>query len=114
MALGAAGESDDGHQSSPGAIRAGGHPPGVPTISRFHGIVVAMFFGDHPPPHIHVTYAEHQGRIAFRTGEVLTGDLPGRIVRMVVEWCELRRSELEHDWELAQAKLPLEQIEPLP
>jgi len=52
----------------------------VPTISRFYGIVIAMYFGDHPPPHIHVSYSGHEGRIAFRTGDVMTGDLPGA-------WC---------------------------
>jgi len=86
----------------------------VPTISRFYGIVSAMYFGDHPPPHIHVSYSGHEGRIAFRTGEVLTGDLPGRVVRMVVEWCELRRSDLERNWDRAQARLPLDEIDPLP
>jgi hypothetical protein len=25
-------------------------------ISRFFGIVVAMFYNDHPPPHFHVRY----------------------------------------------------------
>jgi hypothetical protein len=26
----------------------------LPEISRFFGIVVAMFYHDHPPPHFHV------------------------------------------------------------
>lgn len=86
----------------------------VPTICRFRGIAILMLFGDHPPPHVHVTYGEHDGRIALRTGDVLSGDLPPRVVRMVVEWCHLRRSALENNRELAQAKMPLEQIEPLP
>jgi hypothetical protein len=37
----------------------------VPTISVFYGIVIAMFFNDHDPPHFHARYAEHQARIAI-------------------------------------------------
>jgi len=85
----------------------------VPTISRFYGIVITMYYRDHPPAHIHVRYGEYQGRIAYRSGEVLTGELPGRVVRMVVEWCGLRHDELDANWERAQAKLPLTKIEPL-
>ncbi len=55
----------------------------MPTISRFYGIVVTLYFGNHPPPHIHVEYSGHEGRIAFLTGDVMTGDVPGRVVRMV-------------------------------
>ncbi len=73
-----------------------------------------VYFGDHPPPHIHVEYSGHQARIDFRTGDVLTGDLPRRVERMVVEWCELRCPELERNWKRAQAKLPLDEVDPLP
>jgi len=44
----------------------------MPVICTFFGIVIRMYFGDHPPPHFH---AEHQGQQAtfnFR-GELLTG-----------------------------------------
>jgi hypothetical protein len=30
----------------------------VPTISRFMGIAIAMFFDDHGPPHFHARHAE--------------------------------------------------------
>ncbi len=86
----------------------------MPTISRFYGIVITMYFRDHPPPHIHVRYGERQGRVAYLSGEVLTGDLPGRVVRMIVEWCGLHADELDTNWDRAQAKLPLTEIEPLP
>jgi hypothetical protein len=41
----------------------------VPTISRFYGIVIAMYFGDHAPPHVHARYGGHKGRIAIRPGD---------------------------------------------
>ena len=32
----------------------------MPEISRFYGIVVRLFYGDHGPPHFHAEYAgEH-------------------------------------------------------
>ena len=34
----------------------------MPEITRFHGIVVKIFFRDeHNPPHIHAVYGEHNG-----------------------------------------------------
>jgi len=40
----------------------------MPTISLFYGIVIAMFFNDHDPPHFHARYAEHHARVAIETG----------------------------------------------
>ncbi|MFW5856472.1 MAG: DUF4160 domain-containing protein, partial [Planctomycetota bacterium] len=28
----------------------------MPEISRFYGIVIALFFGDHNPPHFHARF----------------------------------------------------------
>ncbi len=86
----------------------------MPTISVFYGIVIAMFFNDHDPPHFHARYAESHARVAIATGDLLDGDLPPRAVRLVKEWTELHRDELEEDWRLAQELQPLRPIEPLP
>lgn len=29
----------------------------MPELSRFYGIVIQMYFDDHPPPHFHAIYA---------------------------------------------------------
>jgi len=47
----------------------------VPEISRFFGIVIAMFYGDHLPPHFHARYGEHRAIIDIESGTVLTGRL---------------------------------------
>lgn len=86
----------------------------MPTISVFYGIVIAMFFNDHDPPHFHARYAEHHARIAIATGEVLHGHLPPRAARLVKEWTDLHRGELEEDWRLARDRRPLNPIAPLP
>ncbi len=32
----------------------------MPEISRFLGIAIAIFYDDHPPPHFHARYGEHE------------------------------------------------------
>lgn len=86
----------------------------MPAISRFYGIVIAMFFNDHPPPHVHARYGGHKGRIAIATGEPLDGDLPARALRLIADWCELRRPELEANWARVERLEPLLPVEPLP
>lgn len=39
----------------------------MPRISAFYGIVIALFYGDHAPPHFHATYGELAGRVDIRT-----------------------------------------------
>ena len=84
----------------------------LPTVSPFYGIVIAMYYNDHDPPHFHARYAEYHARVA-ETGDLLDGDLPVRAVRLVKEWAALHRDELDGDWRLAQPMLPLRPIEPL-
>ena len=35
---------------------------GVPRISAFYGILITMYWLDHPPPHFHAAYAGHVAR----------------------------------------------------
>jgi len=87
--------------------------PAMPEISRFFGIVITMYQGDHGPPRFHARYGEHKARIAIADCEMLAGSLPPRALGMVVEWATSHRPELEHDWQLATSRLPLDRIEPL-
>ena len=56
----------------------------VPTISRFYGIVIRMYFEDHAPPHFHALYSGDEAVIAIVDGAVLRGRLPVARSR----WCE--------------------------
>ena len=40
-------------------------------LSPFYGIVIQMFGQDHPPPHFHALYAEHEALIDLQTLGVL-------------------------------------------
>ena len=86
----------------------------MPRISAFYGIIIAMYFDDHPPPHFHARYGEYEAQVAIATGEVLVGDLPRRALALVREWTALHRDELVADWDLAARQEPLRTIEPLP
>jgi len=86
----------------------------MPTISRFYGILIQMYFADHPPPHFHALYAEFEALIAIQTFEVLRGELPPRAMALVLEWAQQHRNELMRDWQLCvQNQIP-ERIRPLP
>ena len=85
----------------------------MPEISRFFGIIVRMYYDDHPPPHIHAEYQGNKAKIDFG-GNVLLGDLRSKTaLRLVREWIDLHDSDLRRDWELASDGKPLEKVAPL-
>jgi len=85
----------------------------MPEISRFLGIVIAMYYNDHPPPHFHAQYGEMEMRVNILTSEIISSDFPRRAQRFVLERYDLHKAELLADWELAQERKPLQKIEPL-
>ena len=85
----------------------------MPRVSEFFGVVIAMYFSDHNPPHFHAEYAGDEAEFSINTLEILQGGLPRRARALVVEWASLHRRELLANWERARQHLPLEDIEPL-
>jgi hypothetical protein len=92
---------------------AGGSIRGVPTICRFFGISIAMFFDDHGPPHFHARHAEGSAKVRIDTLEVIESNLGRRQLRFVLAWAELHQDELSENWKLARAGETLRPIEPL-
>ena len=84
----------------------------MPEISRFLGIVIAILYRDHEPPHFHATYGEYEITGGIRDG-VVKGKFPRRALAHVLEWYGLHREELEKDWQLAKERKPLLPIAPL-
>ena len=82
-------------------------------ICRFHGIVIGMFFKEHPPPHFHASYGANRLRVDIATGRILSGSFQPRERRLVLRWWRLHRTELSVNWSRAAAGLPLQRIEPL-
>ena len=58
----------------------------MPEISRFLGIVIAMYFNDHEPP---------------------------RVLGLVAEWAALHRFELRRNWTLLATEGKVRRITPL-
>lgn len=70
----------------------------MPEVARFYGIIIKLFFGDHPPPHFHAVYGEFVGLFDIRTLEMFEGDLPNRAKKLVLEWAEINQSDLLEMW----------------
>ena len=85
----------------------------MPTISAFYGILIRMFFNNHPPPHFHARHGEFEAAIAIETVEVTEGQLPSRALILVREWAMIHREELREDRQLCRANAVPEKIEPL-
>lgn len=49
----------------------------MPEISRFLGIVIAMYYRDHAPPHFHAIYGDFEVTVEIASGRV-NGDFPKR------------------------------------
>ncbi len=73
----------------------------MPTISRFYGIMILIYFKDkeHEPPHFHAVYGDEEEAILIETGKVMQGKLPLRAHRLVIEWWDEHRAELLDIWE---------------
>ena len=84
----------------------------LPEISRFLGIIIAMYYNDHRPPHLHAKYGDHEIMVYIEDG-LIDGWFPTRALRMVLEWHDLHKEELMDDWLLAEQRRPLNKIEPL-
>jgi hypothetical protein len=85
----------------------------MPEISRFLGMIVRMYWDDHPPPHFHVEYGGVQATLRIDTLEVMRGQLPGRALALLAEWALAHREELRENWQRAERGEPLMPIAPL-
>ena len=85
----------------------------MPELSRFLGIVIAMYFKDHNPPHFHVLYNEYDAEIEIKTLAILDGELPPRVLGLALEWAGLHKEELLDDWNLIKTTGKFNKIQPL-
>lgn len=86
---------------------------GVPTICRFRGIKISINWRDHMPPHFHASYGEDEVIVSIPDIEVLEGSMPSKQLKMLLGWAAFHQDELMENWELAQKKQELFEIEPL-
>jgi hypothetical protein len=85
----------------------------MPEVCRFLGIIITMYFNDHNPPHFHVRYGEHRAVLRIQPLMLLDGNLPPRVLGLVMEWAGIRQHELLDNWTLLGREGRLIPIEPL-
>lgn len=85
----------------------------MPELSRFYGIVIFMYFNDHPPPHFHAKYGEHKAKFEIATGRMLDGGLPKRSLALIEDWRQQHVHDLEAAWAAMLAREPYGRIDPL-
>ena len=84
----------------------------MPELSRFLGIVIAMYYREHGPAHFHAVYGDAEITVEIESGRV-NGTFPRRALAHVQEWRELHQGELLEAWSLARSSRPLPRIDPL-
>jgi Domain of unknown function (DUF4160) len=85
----------------------------MPTISAFYGIIIRMYYRDHPPAHFHVFYQGNDAKIDIEKLELMAGYLSRRALGLALDWAELHQSELRNNWTLAQQGKPINNVSPL-
>ena len=85
----------------------------MPEISRFLGIVILMYYNDHVPPHFHIRYNEYRAIFSINELKIIEGNLPKKVISLVLEWSYEHRDELIENWQLSISKKPLKKIAPL-
>jgi len=85
----------------------------MPEISRFLGITIQMFFGDHPAPHYHATYGGQTAKIQISQFGVVAGRLPPKVLALLAEWTLLHEEELLAAFARAEKREDPGTIEPL-
>ena len=85
----------------------------MPELSRFFGIIIAMYYRDHPPAHFHAIYGSSEALIQIDPIGLLRGSLPPRALSLVIEWAALHQAELMENWRLVQTAQSPRKIAPL-
>ena len=85
----------------------------MPEVSRFYGIIIQIYYGDHLPPHFHALYAGDVVKIAIGNLQVIDGSLPKRAMALVLEWAAAHQQELHKAFDRAAALQAPGKIAPL-
>lgn len=78
-------------------------------------MIIKLIFLDnekHHKPHIHVYYGEYEASVGI-DGEVLSGSIPVKKLKLLQAWIILHEEELYKAWNNAVRGLPFDDIKPL-
>ncbi len=63
-----------------------------------------MYFREHGVAHFHAIYGEFNGVFEVNSLNMIEGDLPARAHRLVRDWAEQYKDELQRMWETQDYK----------
>ena len=85
----------------------------MPEICRFLGIVIALYYKEHAPPHFHAKYGSQRAAFTIKDLRIIEGKLPPRVTSLVLEWAFQNRDQLLENWKRAERREELKKIRPL-
>ncbi len=71
----------------------------MPILTRNKGIIIRMFYKDHPPPHFHATNNEKTGLFEIDNLKMFKGNLSNKDQKEVIKWASEKQKELKLMWE---------------
>ncbi len=71
----------------------------MPVVKRFGGFLIAMYFEDHSPPHVHVVTPDTEALVSIAEGEIFAGAIPAKFRRQALTWIASNREALMTLWE---------------
>lgn len=83
----------------------------MPEVSRFHGIIIRMYFDDRHHPHFHAYYNEQVALFTIDPPALYEGSMPRRQQNIILGWAEVHQIELMNNWNQARLGLPTAKIE---
>lgn len=77
----------------------------MPTIAVFSGITIRIYYRprEHPPPHFHAIYGDHEASYDIRTRRAISGKLPRTQHNTVIRWATAHQQDLLNCWDRAMA-----------
>ena len=73
----------------------------MPTVATFDGIKIMFYNNEHPQPHFHAKFTEHQAVIDLETMTISQGFMPVAQKRKVLFWSVPRKAQLLRAFGLA-------------
>lgn len=70
----------------------------MPLIALVSGVRIEIYYGDHPPPHIHARFDGQLAQIEIRNANLMRGSLPKPKLRDVLVWAAKREEKLLTAW----------------
>jgi hypothetical protein len=58
----------------------------MPTVKTIDNVKIDIYSRDHPPPHLHAKFAEHEELIVIETLETYAGKMPKVQRKKVIDW----------------------------